>query len=252
MIARVRSFFASFTLLAALLALWWALSHGGWVSRVFLPTPEAVWHALALGLTAEDGLAGATAGTLSRMLLDWGLASLAGVLLGVLIGSSATAREWLQPALELVRPLPASAVIPLAIALLGLSPAMVLSVVAFGAMWPVLLATVHGLSAMHPRLLEVAAALQLGRVEQVWKIGLPGALPDIFAGLRLALTVSLVVSAVGEMIASQPGLGQTILLAARSFRADDLFAGIVLLSAIGFTTNALLAVAERHLLKWQA
>ena len=141
--------------------------------------------------------------------------------------------------------------IPLAISLFGLSPAMVLAVVAFGAMWPVLLATVHGLASVHLRLREVAAALQLSRAAFVWKIGLPHALPDILAGLRLAMTVSLIVSVVGEMIASQSGLGQAILLAARAFRASDLFAGIVLLGAIGFVSNALLAHAERRLLKWQ-
>ena len=128
---------------------------------------------------------------------------------------------------------------------------MVLSVVAFGAMWPVLLATVHGFAAVEPRLKEVAACLQLSRSAFVWKVGLPNAMPDILAGMRLSMTVSLIVAVVGEMIASQAGLGQAILLAARSFRASELFAGIVLLGLIGFASNALLAVAEKKLLKWQ-
>ena len=76
-------------------------------------------------------------------------------------------------------------------------------------------------------------------------------MPDILAGMRLSMTVSLIVAVVGEMIASQAGLGQAILLAARSFRASELFAGIVLLGLIGFASNALLAVAEKKLLKWQ-
>lgn len=118
-------------------------------------------------------------------------------------------------------------------------------------MWPVLLATVHGLASVHERLREVAQALQLSRGEFILKVGLPNALPDILAGLRLAMTVSLIVSVVGEMIASQSGLGQAILLAARAFRASELFAGIALLGAIGFASNALLAWAERHFLKWQ-
>jgi ABC-type nitrate/sulfonate/bicarbonate transport system permease component len=84
----------------------------------------------------------------------------------------------------------------------------------------------------------------------VARIGLPNAMPDT-PGMRLAMTVSLIISVVGEMIASQPGLGQAILLAARSFRASELFAGIALLGAIGFVSNALLAVAEAQLLKWQ-
>jgi sulfonate transport system permease protein len=118
-------------------------------------------------------------------------------------------------------------------------------------MWPVLLATIHGFASVEPRLREVTAALQLPRRAFVFKIGLPSALPDILAGMRLSMTVSLIVAVVGEMIASQPGLGQAILLAARSFRASDLFAGIALLGAIGFASNALLALAERRLLRWQ-
>jgi len=69
--------------------------------------------------------------------------------------------------------------------------------------------------------------------------------------MRLALTIALIVAVVGEMIASQSGLGQAILLAARAFRASDLFAGIVLLGLIGFASNALLAFAEQRLLRWQ-
>ena len=108
------------------------------------------------------------------------------------------------------------------------------------------------LASVHLRLREVAHALQLSRTAFVLKIGLPNALPDILAGMRLSITVSLIVAVVGEMIASQSGLGQAILLAARSFRANELFAGIVLLGLIGFFSNALLALAERRLLKWQA
>lgn len=248
----------SLALLVVLLGLWWGATHAQWVSRVFMPTPEAAFASLLQGLGLAPGggdshgqLAGFTLATTGRMLLGWGLASVLGIALGVLIGSSAAARAWLQPTLEFIRPLPASAVMPLAISIFGLSGNMVLAVVAFGAMWPVLLATVHGLASVHPRLAEVADALQLSRGQVIAKIGLPHALPDILAGMRLSMTVSLIVSVVGEMIASQEGLGQAILLAARAFRASELFAGIALLGLIGFASNALLALADRRLLRWQ-
>jgi sulfonate transport system permease protein len=215
-----------------------------------LPTPEATLDSLREGLVAGDLLAYSGA-TVSRMLQGWLLASAIGVGLGALIGISAAARAYLQLTLEFMRPLPASALLPLAISLFGLSPGMVLSVVAFGAMWPVLMATVHGFAAVEPRLQEVAQCLQLSRRDFVWKVGLPNAMPDILAGMRLSMTVSLIVAVVGEMIASQQGLGQAILLAARSFRASELFAGIVLLGLIGFASNALLARLERSFLKWQ-
>ena len=232
--------------------------------------PAAIWPparalalpALMLAWLAWIGIVGVAinAAALRRMLLGWLLASVLGMGLGAWIGSSAMARAWLQPTLEFIRPLPASALLPLAIARFGLSPTMVMVmvVVAFGAMWPGLLATLHGFASVHARLQEVAQALQLSRIAFAIKIGLPNAMPDILAGMRLSLTVSLVVVAVvavvavvGEMIASQPGLGQAILLAARSFRASELFGGVILLGAIGFASHALLALAEASLLRWQ-
>ncbi|RYF52561.1 MAG: ABC transporter permease subunit [Comamonadaceae bacterium] len=215
---RGRALLESVAMLVALLALWWVASHAKWLSPVFVPTPEGMLDSLREGLV-DGELAAQTGATVLRMLLGWGLACAAGVALGALIGISAAARAWLQPTLEFVRPLPASAVLPLAISIFGLSPSMVLAVVAFGAMWPVLLATVHGFASVHERLREVSEALQLSRAAYVFKVG--------------------------------SGLGQAILLAARAFRASELFAGIALLGAIGFVSNALLAVAERRLLRWQ-
>ena len=102
--------------LMALLALWWFASHGEWVSRVFMPTPEATWESLLKGFSNEVGadaadLRVASWQTFVRMLLGWGLASLIGVALGVLIGMSVVARQWIAPTLEFLRPLPASAVL---------------------------------------------------------------------------------------------------------------------------------------------
>lgn len=147
---------ASLGLLAALLALWWAIGRAGWVSPAFLPTPEATALSLIDGLRGD--LLHAALNTIGRLLLGWLLASAAGVVLGAAIASTAALRPWVQPTLEFLRPLPASAVMPLAIALYGLSPAMVLAVIAFGAIWPTLLATVHGVSSVEPRLIDVARA----------------------------------------------------------------------------------------------
>ncbi len=245
-----RAMMESMGVLVLIVVLWWLASHLQWVSKVFLPTPEAAAASLVEGLSGGE-LLNFTGATVSRMVIGWLLASVLGVGLGALIGSSATARAWIGPTLEFVRPLPASAIMPLAISIFGLSSNMVLAVVGFGAMWPVLLATVHGLAQVHVRLREVSAGLQLSRLDFVIKIGLPNALPDILAGMRLSLTVALIVTVVGEMIASQAGLGQAILLAARSFRASELFAGVALLGAIGFASNSLLAVLERRFLVWQ-
>ena len=246
----VRDTIYSLAMLAAVGALWWMSSQFNWVSRVFLPSPGRAFDCLVDGIRNGQLLA-FTLATMWRMVVGWLLASLLGIALGAWIGSSPAARAWVEPTLEFIRPLPASALIPLAIAVFGLSSSMVLVVVAIGAMWPVLLATSHGVSSVHVRLKEVTAALQLSRIDYMVKIGLPNAMPDILAGMRLAMTVSLIVSVVGEMVASQPGLGQAVLLAARSFQSGELFAGAILLGFIGFTSNVFLAFAERRLLRWQ-
>lgn len=247
---QMRAMASSVALTLALLTGWALIAGLEWISPVFLPGPVATFQSLSEGLRQGE-LLHLTLGTIERMAYGWALASLIGIALGALIGISPLLRAWLQPMLEVIRPLPASAIVPVAIAFIGLSPAMVLIVIAFGAVWPVLLATVHGFASIEPRQHEVGRVLRLSPLAFVFKIGLPNAMPDALAGMRLSLTVSLILAIVGEMLASQEGLGLAILQAARSFRSADLFAGVVLLGAIGFVSNSLLGVAERHALKWK-
>jgi len=242
---------ASFAVAVGFVMLWQAVADAKLVLPLFLPGPDRAWAALVAGI--ENGiLTTKWLGTVERMINGWLLASLAGIVIGATMGSSATAQTYFGPFLELIRPLPASAIIPVAIALLGLSDAMVLSVVAFGALWPMVLATVHGFASVEPRLHEVGRTLGLSRWEFIRKIALPSSLPDILAGMRISLTMALVLSVVGEMLASRDGLGNWILLSARSFRAPDLFAGVILLGVTGLVSASLLSIAEGRLLRWRA
>jgi len=234
-----------------IILLWYVIAKARLVSPVFLPGPERAWDALVYGLTEGD-LRAKTLATIERMIYGWLLASLVGIVLGAVIGVSQAARAYVEPTLEFLRPLPASAMMPVAIALLGLSDAMVLAVIAFGALWPMLLATVHGFAAVEPRLYQVSRALGLSRGEVIWKIALPSAMPDILAGMRVGLTIALILAVVGEMLASRPGLGQAILLAARSFQSADLYAGVIMLGVIGYVSGTLLSAAEARLLSWRS
>jgi ABC-type nitrate/sulfonate/bicarbonate transport system permease component len=160
-------------------------------------------------------------------------------------------RTYVAPTLELIRPLPASAVIPVFVLMLGLNDGMIVAVIAFASLWPVLLATVHGFRTIEPRLIEVGRMLGLSRREFIWKMALPNAMPDIFAGIRLALTVSLILAVVAEMLSGLIGLGHNIMMAARAFRSADLYAGIIVLGAVGYVTNAALERVERYILRWR-
>lgn len=242
--------FSSFLLTIVLVAIWQWVANKGLVSRVFLPGPDRAYAALSRDyhsgkLVIEVGQ------TVLRMIYGWLLASFIGIALGAVIGISPFARTWIAPSLELIRPLPASAIAPVAIVFLGMTDEMVLTLIAFGSVWPMLLTTIHGFSNVHPRLDEVASVLRFNKLQRVYKIALPAALPDILGGLRLGLTIALILAVVGEMITVQGGLGSRILLAARAFRAPDIFAGVIMLGLIGLVSNVVLTFAERRLLRWQ-
>lgn len=251
--SRIRGFgmwLASLGVVLALIGLWQLAAVRELVSPVFFPAPARTFGALSDQVVSSDFWF-AFRETLRRMAMGFVTASIAGIVLGALIGLSPRLRAYVEPSLELMRPLPASAMVPVFVLLLGLNDRMIVVAIAFSALWPVLLNTVHGFKTIEPRLVEVSRILRMSRLEMVWKIALPNAMPDIFAGLRLSLTVSLILAVVTEMLAGAAGLGQNITLAARSFRSADLYAGIVVLGAIGYLTNIALERAERYLLRWR-
>jgi len=243
--------FAAIGFAAALVLAWQLLAELRLLSPIFFPSPARA-VAVLIDRVRDQSIWLPIGATGLRMLLGWALASLFGVVIGAAIGSSRLARDLLEPTLEFVRPLPASAVIPVAILFLGLSNTMSLAVIAFGAIWPVLLASVHGFSSVQPELRQVSDVLGFKRGAFIWKIALPSALPDIVAGLRVSLAISLILAVVTEMQASLSGLGWDIFYAQRVYRSADLYAGLIVLGALGFMGNLLLMQIERRALRWRA
>jgi ABC-type nitrate/sulfonate/bicarbonate transport system permease component len=233
-----------------LFALWQLVAELRLVSPVFMPAPTRafgeLWARFSDGSIWEPFF-----NTTRRMIVGWFLASLAGIALGAAIGLSRVARELLEPTLEFIRPLPASAMIPVAILFFGLSEQMAAFVVAFGSIWPVLMSSIYGFGAVRVRLREVAAVLGLGHFEFLWKIAIPSAMPDILAGMRSGLAISLILAVVTEMQASLPGLGHDVFLAQRSFRSAELFAGLIMLGLLGVLINHGLGIVENRVLRWR-
>jgi len=235
---------------ALLVAAWQGLADARLISPVFFPSPSRTIAAL-VAMEQRGDLWWPLAATSLRMFYGWVLASLAGILLGSGLARSGPVRAYLEPFLEFLRPLPASAIIPPAILLLGLTSKMAVVVIAFGALWPVLLGAYHGFCSVDPQLVEMATALGMRWRSFLWKVALPSALPDIFAGVRVSLAIALILAIVTEMQSAQPGLGFLILMAQRNFRSAELFAGIVALGVLGLVTNQVLMTAERWLLRWR-
>ena len=242
---------ASFAVAAGFVGLWQLIADQRLISPVYLPGPDRAWASLVRGFSSGD-LLDKLVGTLEHMAYGWFVASIAGIAIGALIGSSRRMRSYVAPSLEFLRPLPVSAIIPVAIAMFGLTQGMALFVIAFGAIWPMLLATIHGFAAVEPRLYEVARSLHMSRLAIIFKIALPSASPDILSGMRLSLTVALILSVVCEILAGLDGLGHWVLLSARSFRSADLFAGVILLGVVGYLTALAMSMVEKRLLKWRS
>jgi sulfonate transport system permease protein len=241
---------ASLAFLAGLLVAWKMASDAKLINPLWFPGPDRAFA--TLWEWASTGVLWSPVGkTIWRMLTGWLTACVAGIVLGAAIASSPLARKLLQPTAEFLRPLPASAVLPVAILVLGLSDAMIVFVVAFGSVWPVLLGAIHGFRGLEPRLVEVSRMLGLTRWQRALKFELPGALPDIFAGMRVSIAIALIVTVASEMLSSQQGIGYLMLLAARSFRSVDIFAGVIVLGALGFLANAAVQKLENRFLRWR-
>jgi ABC-type nitrate/sulfonate/bicarbonate transport system permease component len=233
-----------------LLVAWQLLADAHLISPIFFPSPLRALTVLQQRLV-DGSLWLPLAATSLRMTVGWLLASVIGIGLGAAIGSSRLARNLLDPTLEFIRPLPASAVIPVAILFLGLSNKMSVAVIAFGAIWPVLLASVHGFSSVPLELANVSQVLGFGRWDFLRKIAFPSALPDIVAGLRVSLAIALILTVVTEMQSSLPGLGWDIFSAQRFYRSADLYAGLIMLALLGFAANHLILLLEWRVLRWR-
>jgi ABC-type nitrate/sulfonate/bicarbonate transport system permease component len=238
-----------FTMLV--IALWQAAVDSGLVNRIFVAAPLHAFEVIVE--RAENGSLWTTAGaTAQRMFSGWIAAVVVAMLLGAAIGNSQVAHQFFSPTLEFFRPLPASAVIPVAVLFFGLTTKMSTFVVAFGSIWPILLAAIHGYVNVPRELREVASTLEMSRLRYILVIATPSASVDIMAGLRISLALALILTVVTEMQASLPGLGYEIFLAQRTFRSADLYAGLMTLGIFGFLINQALLLAERRLMRWKA
>jgi ABC-type nitrate/sulfonate/bicarbonate transport system permease component len=236
----------------------WPLASFAWklaadarvINPLWFPGPDRAFAKLWEWITT-GALWQPLGATVWRMFAGWFAACAIGIALGAAIASSRVARRLIQPSAEFLRPLPASAVLPPALRVLGLSDAMIVFVVAFGCVWPVLLGAIQGFGALDTRLTEVARMLNVSAFDRLLKFQLPAALPDIFAGMRVSIAIALIVTVASEMLSSQPGVGYLMLVAARAFRSADIFAGIIVLGALGFLTNYVTQKIEDRLLRWR-
>jgi ABC-type nitrate/sulfonate/bicarbonate transport system permease component len=235
--------------LACAVACWQLLAI--WAGSLFFPPAGTVLRAfwtdwvLELGSTWEENLRP----SLGRLLAGYGLAAVLGVAAGVAIGRSRAVSEYVEPIIHFVRAIPPPALLPLFLVLLGIEDNMKIALIATGVFPPILLNAIDGVRSIDPLFLDTARSLRISPVRRVTHVILPAAAPKIFAGLRISLSIAVILMVISELIAATNGLGFRILQAQRQFKMVDLWAGLVMLGLVGTALNAVLSLIERWALR---
>jgi ABC-type nitrate/sulfonate/bicarbonate transport system permease component len=234
----------------ALLAAWSIGSGTKLADPLFLPAPWAVAKSLFSGLSQgaflRDWLA-----TVARSLSGFALASVVGVPLGLLVGRIPALCRATQPTIDFFRSVPATALFPLFLFFFGLGDTAKIAIVIYACSLIVLVNTAYGARQVKVTRILSAKVMGAGQYDIFWKIVIPESAPGIFAGLRVALSLSFVLIVVTEMfIGTTVGLGYQIMNAQMVYRIPEMYAGIILAGFTGYIANVSLLSVEHRLLHW--
>lgn len=245
---------------AVIVAGWQAAVLMGYLPPRMMPSPltvAATAYDFVLGNSNSPGayafsgsfLKHAWASTL-RVLHGFSLAVLAGVTLGLLLGVSRTLERFVDPVLQVIRPIPITAWLPLSIMWFGLGHRATLFLIFLGAFFPILINTTTGVKIVDRRLIEAARMLGTSSRQLFYRVLLPASLPSILAGLRVGLGFAWVCLVVGEMTGVGTGLGSAIADARELFRIDLIIVGMLLIGVIGYASDLLVVYGFRRALRW--
>ena len=249
-----RQFSLSLLSVGLLLLLWWAITALGLVAPLFLPPPQVVLQKLIL-IASPQGFMDATlwqhlGASLARMLVALFFAALIGIPVGIAMGLSPAIRGLLDPLIELYRPVPPLAYLPLMVIWFGIGETSKILLIYLAIFAPVVLSTVAGVRHAQQVRLRAAASLGATRWQQLRWVILPGALPEILTGLRIGLGVGWSTLVAAELIAATRGLGFMVQSAGEFLATDVVLAGIAVIAVIAFGLELSLRALQRRLTPW--
>ena len=243
--------------LSALLAFVAVWSLAGWLveatrpfNPLFLPAPWVVIGAL-VDLARKGQLGLHVLATLERVAVGFSLGALAALVLGLLAGQLRTIRNIVEPVVELLRPIPPLAVLPLFIVWVGIGEASKVGFIAYAVFFPMFVTTVHGVAQIDTRLLRAAESLGARPRQLFTRVILPAALPDVLTGLRLGVALSFFVIVISEFVGAESGLGNLINDGRNFFLVPQMLGAALLLGLLGYAGNGLVRLLERRVLRWQ-
>lgn len=234
--------------LVACLVLWWVATTRHWIPAYLIPSPEAVGAEMAKDKLI---LLKHTLVTTYETIAGFALASIIGLLCAIAIVSSRALERTLYPLLLAAQVIPKIAIAPLFVVWMGFGTTPKIVVAILIAFFPVVISAVAGFRSVEPELLDLAATMGAGNVKTFVKIRFPAALPQIFAGLKVAVTLAIVGAVVGEFVGANAGLGYLLEIANGNLNAPLLFAGLFIMSAVGIVLFAAIELAERVLVPWE-
>jgi ABC-type nitrate/sulfonate/bicarbonate transport system permease component len=232
---------------ALALGVWevWARAYPSFLLPPFSDVVRDAWRVWP----TRDFLA-TVAASLRRFAAGYAVGAAVGIVVGVALGASGAVRRTIEPFVEFLRAIPPIAILPVAVVILGFDDGMRIAVIAFGVSFPVLVSAADGVRAVSPEARDTAAMLQVGGVERLYRLYLPAALPSIVAGMRVALSIGLVLMVISEFVGAPNGLGHYLTSEQEQFDMPALYGGLVFLGLLGYVLNQLFLVAERRVLAW--
>jgi len=189
--------------------------------------------------------------SLVRLVLGFALGAIPGLILGLAMGLFRWLRTILDPFIAFAYPIPKSSILPLIMLIFGLGEMTKIVTVALGVFFLVLINTVAGVRNINPIYLDAASNFGAGRVDTIIHVALPGALPLIFAGLKLGLGAGLILIVIAEMVGARNGLGYLIWESWQSFSVARLYVGLIAIGLLGYLTTVIMEELEKRLVPWK-
>ena len=249
--------FDRYILILILFVLWQALCSLKVIPTHLLPSPVNILlglkDLLVIGMPPGHLLPNHILHSLYRVGLGFFAAALLGIPVGLLMGGSSRLRRIVNPLVELIRPIPPLAWIPIAILWFGIGMKSAAFIIFLGAFFPIVLNTVSGVLAIDPIYFEVARTLNAKKKDVFFKVLIPGAIPSIFVGMRIGVGIGWMTLVAAEFtgVRTGYGLGYMIMTARDIQRPDEIVAGMLVIGLIGYLINDALRACERKFVKWR-
>jgi ABC-type nitrate/sulfonate/bicarbonate transport system permease component len=241
--------------LIALLAATWEvgsrITGSAFVPPISLILAQFVSDWTPFSPSGAQNLAANALPTLLHMLSGWAIAGLTGIAFGLLLGRIRVLEMFVKPLVTFGMNVPPPTLLPLAILLFGFSSEGMLSLIAFGSVWPVLFNTLDAARNLDASFIASSRVLHFGRWHFFTSVLLPACSPRIMTGLRVAFSLALILTVIAEMYGATSGIGKTIVSAQRSFQILEMWSGIVMLAILGVVVNRVFLLIEQRLLRWQ-